>query len=167
MKFEGHTPVCAPSLAQFQDWVWLTEIGADRRPYLNLTDGTRWRDVLEDNLKWTVDNPVAMAPHGGYLWRTTRGTDAKVYSSATAGGGENWDSHGAITGWGTSHGPALAAHDRKLWIFLRTGDGALNAASHTIGWSALHHVGPLGAARPMDEPTAASNDNKLYVMYRR
>lgn len=65
VKFEGHTPVCAPSLAQFQDWVWLTEIGADRRPYLNLTDGTRWRDVLEDNLKWTVDNPVAMAPHGG------------------------------------------------------------------------------------------------------
>ncbi|MEU6328155.1 hypothetical protein ABZ851_12865 [Streptomyces sp. NPDC047049] len=161
--FDGSDSDLAPALApEYSGRLWMTRVGTDGRLYLNTHDGTEWSRRYNNNLRWSVDSPVAMTPYNGHLWRIARGMDHRVYTSTSPGGAE-WTDRGHPSNWKTAHRPALAVHDNKMWLFLRGTDGRLWASSYQTSWGAISRIeGSL-----MDEPTAASHDGKLYVMYRR
>lgn len=167
-KFEGYNPGIAPTMAAFSNRVWLTHVGTDEKVYLNTHDGKQWSGAYQNNRNWITENPVAMAATGDHVWRIARGLDGKVYTT-TSGGTSNWDEHPVHPTWKVSKGVGLASHNGKLWIFLRDMDGYLRAATRTAAgpWSAAHYVSGTKKIPLQGEPSAASHDGKLYVMYTR
>ncbi|MER6951888.1 hypothetical protein ABT294_48535 [Nonomuraea sp. NPDC000554] len=163
--FSGYRSGYAPSMAAGWGGLWLTHVGTDGRLYHNLYDGNGWSTASKNNLDWLVDSPAAMAYYNDQLWRIVRGMSNKLSTSIFAS--NRWTSRGAPNStWLTTHGPALTTHDDgKMWIFLRGTDRHLYAATYSSGaWGGLHTVGNQTIS---DEPSAASHDGKLYVMYRR
>ncbi|WP_285530198.1 hypothetical protein [Streptomyces lavendulae] len=159
------SPAMAPSLAMFQDEMWMTHVRDTGIPWLNIHNGS-WRGAYQDTIWWSTRNPVGMANWGGYVWRIMRKSDDTVHFSrhGTSGG---WKDLGQVSGWKTPSGMALAPYDNRLWVLLRDMDGVLRAANYYSSWSTTHFVGGSTPIRPMDEPAAAAHDGKLYVMYRR
>ncbi|MFD7337872.1 hypothetical protein ACFV98_17975 [Streptomyces violascens] len=118
-----------------------------------------------DNLSWTLSKPATMTSYNGEMWRNARGLDdAQIYTSSSRNGAWQW--RGLAGLMRSSHGPALAVHDNKMWLFLRGTDGALWAATYDRDWSS---ASPVAGNRLtlMDEPSSASHGGNLYVMYRR
>ncbi|MFF1561774.1 hypothetical protein [Streptomyces sp. NPDC058279] len=166
-NWKGYGSAKAPSMATHRTQLWLTHIGADGTIHHNTHDGKGWHGPYQDNLEWTVNHPVTTASWGDNLWRIARGTEGKFYTSSLHTGAD-WTDRGLIGNWTTPSGPAIAAHDGKLWIFFRDGNSFLRAASRSAStWTDMHHVSGTDAIKLMDEPAAASHNNKLYVMYRR
>ncbi|MFG2133036.1 hypothetical protein ACGFNV_35310 [Streptomyces sp. NPDC048751] len=114
-----------------------------------------------------------MTRYKGQLWRVATGTDQRMYAAT----GTNklygtqmrphWTSAGTIKSWPGTHGPALAVHQDDLWVFHRDTEGTLRFCRESQHWGALNSVSRQALAKPMDEPSAASHNSKLYVMYRR
>ncbi|UKY47580.1 hypothetical protein [Streptomyces inhibens] len=104
-----------------------------------------------------------MAPNNGGLWRVARGQNSEIYNSLWFN--SSWLRAETPAGWRSTHGLGLAAHEGKPWTFLRGEDRLLHTASYLGQWSNATLVSGQ-AAKPMDEPTAASHKYKLYVMYR-
>ncbi|MFI0738743.1 hypothetical protein ACH4PU_11755 [Streptomyces sp. NPDC021100] len=135
--------------------------------------GSQWDNSWADNLGWVVNRPPAMAWYQGVPWRVATGADQFLYTAV----GEyklvgtktrpNWINRGQISKWRSTHGPALAVHQGKLWIFLRDMDGYLRYSTYYNSWAETQHVSPQKLMAPMDEPSATSHNDKLYVMYRR
>ncbi|MGW6569288.1 hypothetical protein [Streptomyces sp. NPDC054975] len=116
-SFAGYTSQVAPALSsEYSGRLWLTHIGSDGQPNLNTHDGNRWSSHYSDTLGWKVEDPVALAPYGGRLWRLARGGDSKVYTSTSSGGSE-WSYQGiANSTWRSPPGklfsPGLPTHAR-------------------------------------------------------
>ncbi|MGP3634332.1 hypothetical protein ACTU45_13345 [Streptomyces sp. 24-1644] len=169
-QFPSYNSGYSPAMAAYSNRVWLTHAapGAGEL-WLNTHDGTNWSTHYGDNLGWRVGNSIALASHGGLLWRIARGLDDHVYVSASDGGSHFTD-HGIKKNWTTTHAPALASYNDALWILLRAGDGTLRAAARTSvnhAWSETHQVGGQVPITTIDGPTTTVHHNKLYVMYRR
>ncbi|RPF30198.1 hypothetical protein EDD96_6790 [Streptomyces sp. Ag109_G2-6] len=165
---ETERPVMAPSLAGFQDEMWMTHVRDGGVPWLNIHDGSRWHGAYQDTLWWFASKPVGMANWAGFVWRVMRREDGTVHVSQHGPTG-GWRSLGQVGGWQTRSGMALAGHprDNYLWILLRDMDGYLRASRYTGSWSSIDYVSGDRAIKLMDEPAAAGHDGKLYVMYRR
>ncbi|MGX1885449.1 hypothetical protein [Streptomyces sp. NPDC055287] len=164
-QFSKYEPNFAPALAAYQNKAWLTHVGTNGRLYHDIHDG-RWYGPFSDDLVWTVEKPVASATAHSHIWRAATGLDQNLYIGASNGG--KWHQAEVQRQWKATHGPALASHDGKLWIFLRATDGTLRAATRSASArSDTHYVSGQGAIKPMDEAAAASHNGKLYVMYRR
>ncbi|WP_161335179.1 hypothetical protein [Streptomyces sp. SID486] len=134
---------------------------------------TSWRGSWGDSLGWIVTRPAAMARYKGRLWRVATGTDQRMYAATGTSklyGTEvrpHWTNAGTINAWPSTHGPALAVHQDDLWVFHRDPKGALRFCRESQHWGALGLVSWQAPSKLMDEPSAASHDSKLYVMYRR
>lgn len=114
-----------------------------------------------------------MAWYQDQTWRATTSTNQAIWLAT----GEDklfgnamrahWTERAKIKVQATNHGPALAVHNNALWFFIRTTDGTLCTFPITSATSPIKQVTVHGSMKPMDESSAASHDNKLYVMYRR
>ncbi|MER7826259.1 hypothetical protein ABTX85_27280 [Streptomyces sp. NPDC096097] len=135
-------------------------------------DGASWSGHYLDNLEWQINKPVALAVFDGWLWRAARGIGDHTLYTAHHNGDHGWANRDLNVNWGITHGPAMAAHDNKLWILFRKADGKLYSAmcprnaDGPWGWSPAQ---PVGAphAELVDEAAATVHNGKLYVMYRR
>ncbi|MFF8731922.1 hypothetical protein ACF073_36410 [Streptomyces sp. NPDC015171] len=167
----------APALAvgDLDVYLWMNHSGPDGRlnTHWHHKTWTSWRGSWGDNLGWIVTRPAAMARYKGRLWRIATGTDQRMYAATGTSklyGTEvrpHWTNVGTVNAWPSTHGPALAVHQDDLWVFHRDTEGALRFCRESQHWGALGHVSWQAPAKPMDEPSAASHNSKLYVMYRR
>ncbi|MFD6186910.1 hypothetical protein [Streptomyces goshikiensis] len=162
-KFSGYGSEYGPTLATVREQVWMVHVSGDQSLYLNTHNGTAWSPVVDDQLEWRVGDAVAMVTYNADTWRIAAGLDSKLHAGTSQGHPAQWQRRGNVDSDHTNWSPALTVHDGRMWLFIRSTDGALHANTYNSAWSGFQKVSP-GAAKPMDAPAAASHDNKLYVM---
>ncbi|MDH6545214.1 hypothetical protein [Streptomyces sp. SPB4] len=164
-KFPGYGSEYGPTLATVRDQVWMVHVSGDQSLFLNTHKGTTWGPAQDDVLDWRVGAAVAMVTYNADTWKIAAGLDHRLHASTSQGHPGIWQRQGNVAPDLTNRSPALTVHDGKMWLFIRSTDGALQANTYNGAWSGFQKVSP-GTAKPMDAPAAASHDNKLYVMYR-
>ncbi|MFC6834507.1 hypothetical protein ACFQL8_37395 [Streptomyces goshikiensis] len=164
-KLSGYGSNYGPTLATVRDQVWMVHVSGDQSLFLNTHNGTSWSSPHDDVLEWHVGAAVAMATYNADTWKIASGMDSKLHAGTSQGHPRQWQRRGNVASDPTNWSPALTVHDGKMWLFIRSTDGALQASTFNGAWSGFQKVNP-GAAKPMDAPAAASHDSKLYVMYR-
>ncbi len=156
-------------------FLWMTHVGKDGRLNTSLRHKTAstFQGNWADNLNWATNRSPAMAWYQNQTWRATTSTNQEIWLATgedKLNGNEmrrHWTERAKHKVRATNHGPALAVHNNTLWCFLRTTDGTLCTFPLTNPSGPIKQIQVHGLMKPMDESSAASHDNRLYVMYRR
>lgn len=170
-RSRNYNYAAAPALAAWRNQLWQVDVDLNQKIYENYYDGT---DPLwsrsEQWHPWETKRPVGLTTQGNTLWQAVRGTGSRegrvdlTYCEFSGG----WKDFATPSNWRVTSGPTLAAHNNRLWIFLRNTSGVLTSSTHSgSAWSDTQPVGFGGEIKPMDEANPAVHNGKLYVAYRR
>ncbi|MER7468876.1 hypothetical protein [Streptomyces sp. NPDC097981] len=129
---------------------------ADFKAIYEAPDGARWRFNASSNGMgnfllisfYTGDQPLL--------------GDSRLFTTTTNTDGANWSQDTPLPSGTTSHAPALAAYDNKLFCMVRSPDSTQQLSWNHFNGSSWSSFSPFGQAKSPSTPALAVHNGHLY-----